>query len=181
MIRCIAAQVARDAYNKAESKVQKLENKIKELTDKLGRDYGDHKEFLSLDENCYEYKHNQYTYEMCPYKGAAQKEGHSSTSLGNWAGIEWKENQEIDVSTGNEITVKTRVFKFTNGQTCWQGPARSLTVDVVCGDESRAISVDEPAKCVYHMIFQTPAACDENELTRLQKKLESLKKEHEQN
>ena len=31
---------------------------------------------------------DKYTYEVCPYGRAAQKEGHSSTNLGAWAGLE---------------------------------------------------------------------------------------------
>ena len=30
----------------------------------------------------------KYTYEVCPFSKANQKEGHSSTSLGSWQGLE---------------------------------------------------------------------------------------------
>lgn len=55
---------------------------------------------------------DKYTYSVCPFKDAFQKEGGSRTSLGTWAGL-------ADDST---------VMKFTEGQGCWQGPARSMTV-----------------------------------------------------
>lgn len=55
---------------------------------------------------------DKYTYSVCPFKDAFQKEGSSRTSLGTWAGL-------ADDST---------VMKFTGGQACWQGPARSMTV-----------------------------------------------------
>ncbi len=55
---------------------------------------------------------DKYTYSVCPFKDAFQKEGSSKTSLGTWAGL-------TDDST---------VMKFSNGQACWQGPARSMTV-----------------------------------------------------
>lgn len=57
---------------------------------------------------------DKYTYSVCPFKDAFQKEGSSKTSLGTWAGL-------ADGST---------VMKFTGGQGCWQGPARSMTVRV---------------------------------------------------
>jgi protein kinase C substrate 80K-H len=56
---------------------------------------------------CFEMQLQQYTYSMCPYGKAEQREG-SSTSLGNWAGMEVGEDG-------------TRVMKFTGGATCWQG------------------------------------------------------------
>lgn len=55
---------------------------------------------------------DKYTYSICPFKDAHQKENAMKTSLGNWAGLE-------DNHT---------VMKFTGGQGCWQGPARSMTV-----------------------------------------------------
>ena len=55
---------------------------------------------------------DKYTYSICPFKDAFQKEGSSKTSLGTWAGL-------TDDST---------VMRFSNGQACWQGPARSITV-----------------------------------------------------
>lgn len=58
---------------------------------------------------------DKYTYSVCPFKDTFQKEGASRTSLGTWAGL-------ADDST---------VMKFTGGQACWQGPARSMTVTSV--------------------------------------------------
>ena len=55
---------------------------------------------------------DKYTYSVCPFKDAFQKEGASKTSLGTWAGL-------TDDST---------VMRFSKGQACWQGPARSMTV-----------------------------------------------------
>lgn len=57
---------------------------------------------------------DKYTYQVCPFGSATQKEGHSSTSLGKW--------QEFG---GNFSSMK-----FTGGQGCWQGPPRSMEVRV---------------------------------------------------
>ncbi len=54
----------------------------------------------------------KYTYEVCMYKEARQKEGASSTSLGTW--------------TGFEDAYSTLVFD--GGQHCWNGPQRSMRV-----------------------------------------------------
>lgn len=63
----------------------------------------------------------KYTYEVCPYASATQREGGSSTSLGTWQGLEG----------GQEAGGNLRMA-FTNGQGCWQGPPRSMTVRVCC-------------------------------------------------
>ena len=59
----------------------------------------------------------KYTYEVCPFGKASQKEGHSSTSLGSWEGLD-----------GEAEGRGTLRMAFTNGQGCWQGPPRSMTV-----------------------------------------------------
>ena len=55
----------------------------------------------------------KYTYEVCPFDRAEQKEGrHHGTSLGRWQGFL------------NNYTS----MSFTEGDHCWQGPRRSLHV-----------------------------------------------------
>ena len=139
-----------------------MQNKLNEVNKWLQADYGPDLAFASLAGQCFTYNHNQYTYEMCPYGNAHQKEGASSTSLGQWDGI--KQRQEADDSVPT--------LSFTNGQHCWQGPARSLTAVMRCGVENVIRSVEEPSRCVYEMEFFTPTVCDMERARRLQKELE---------
>ena len=55
---------------------------------------------------------DKYTYEVCPFDKASQKEGAASTNLGSWQGLEEGDTR----------------MAFRNGAHCWQGPARSMTV-----------------------------------------------------
>ena len=48
---------------------------------------------------------------------------------------------------------------YDKGLRCWGGPDRSLVVYLECGPEDEILSVTEPAKCEYEMMFSTPAAC----------------------
>eukprot|EP00951_Prasinocladus_malaysianus_P046453 scaffold642758_cov36-Prasinocladus_malaysianus.AAC.1 len=63
---------------------------------------------------------------------ARQKEGHSSISLGSWSG---------GLESGKLI--------YDNGQACWQGPKRSLTVSLECGSKETLHTVEEPSRCEY--------------------------------
>ena len=48
------------------------------LESKLGRDYGPDAVFLPLDGQCFSTTADKYTYEVCPFGQAAQKEGGGS-------------------------------------------------------------------------------------------------------
>jgi len=53
-----------------------------------------------------------------------------------------------------------RTMRFAGGQQCWNGPPRSLTLAVRCGEETRLSGVTEPSRCEYEALLETPAACD---------------------
>ena len=54
-----------------------------------------------------------------------------------------------------------RTMRFAEGQQCWNGPPRSLTLAVTCGKETKLSKVSEPSRCEYEASLETPAACDE--------------------
>lgn len=51
------------------------------------------------------------------------------------------------------------VFVFDRGQRCWNGPSRSLRVELACGPEDVLSAVAEPETCAYTAVLETPAAC----------------------
>jgi protein kinase C substrate 80K-H len=57
------------------------------------------------------------------------------------------------------------------GQGCWQGPARSLTVHAVCGSVNQILEVSEPEKCEYVATMATPAECTESVLQQMRDEL----------
>ena len=105
-----------------------------------------------LSEQCIEMKTPEYIYRMCPFQDAKQNnhDGGTIATLGRW------DQAFFEQGLQNGLPV---VWKFTGGDTCWNGPARSLTVHVKCGTENKALSVEEPSKCEYSMEVTSPVAC----------------------
>jgi len=131
----------RSKLEELEGQKQELEEKLKGIDDEANLDFGVEKEYWAIKDECYKAKADQYTYEICMYDKATQ----DSVSLGKWDGF------HEDYS----------VIKFTNGDKCWNGPKRSLTLKVECGAEELLHSITEPSTCEYSAKFATPAACQE--------------------
>jgi len=74
------------------------------------------------------------------------------TRLGNFKG--WVDKNKVE---------------FKDGDTCWQGPGRSLTVTFVCGMEEAILDVTEPSRCVYAATVRHPGACDIADLQEIEK------------
>ena len=67
-----------------------------------------------------------------------------------------------------------RFAKFENGEKCWNGPKRSMTVELVCGSTESLFDVQEPSRCEYSSKLYTPIACDEKALDEKKLELDSL-------
>ncbi|KAJ0703149.1 putative mannose-6-phosphate receptor binding domain superfamily, glucosidase II beta subunit [Helianthus annuus] len=154
----------RKEYDDASGKLSKIQSRISSLTKKLGHDFGPEKEFFSLYGQCFEIKENKYVYKVCPFKEATQEEGHSTTRLGQW----------------DKFDESHRVMVFSNGDKCWNGPQRSLTVRLRCGSKVELADIDEPSRCEYSALLTTPALCQEGRLKELEDKLEAVNKDQPQ-
>lgn len=143
------ANAARNRYNEADKSVQDLLTDIKTVEEKLAIDYGTDGEFTALDEQCFDYTDLEYIYTLCMFGKATQrsKSGGSDVNLGSWN--DWQGPQDNKYSK----------MKFDNGYTCWNGPARSTMVTLICGMENKLLSVTEPSRCEYAMELSTPAVC----------------------
>eukprot|EP00484_Ammonia_sp_Unknown_P000480 CAMPEP_0197022504 /NCGR_PEP_ID=MMETSP1384-20130603/3362_1 /TAXON_ID=29189 /ORGANISM="Ammonia sp." /LENGTH=527 /DNA_ID=CAMNT_0042450561 /DNA_START=220 /DNA_END=1803 /DNA_ORIENTATION=- len=149
-----SARDARNEYNDINRDVRNLEKDLKEVEQVLEMDFGEKNIYASLFDECYSSKIAKYEYEFCPFGKAAQKEGHSSTDLGTFKALSYNEKQELEM-------------KFEDGQKCWNGPKRSVTVTFQCDMENEIVAVTEPSTCKYHMTFHTPLACLQEELERI--------------
>ncbi|KAH8432597.1 putative protein kinase C substrate [Aspergillus melleus] len=155
-----AVAEARDAFNAAQKTVEDLQSKIKDHQADLDTDYGTASIFRALKGVCISKDAGEYTYEHCFLDQTKQnsKKGGSSLRMGRFVRIGTVAVDELTES--GDIVAQDRVsLEYTNGQACWNGPARSTTVILECGEENEILKIAEDEKCVYSMLVTTPAVC----------------------
>jgi protein kinase C substrate 80K-H len=124
------------------------ERKVAGLEARLATDYGADKALRALHGKCVKQAFTQYEFELCGFEHVQQYEhGSVIARLGSWGS--WKGGGGAG---GGEMV-------FDGGDQCWNGPKRSTTVRMECGERDEIVSVDEPNRCMYAMVFKTPAAC----------------------
>ena len=148
----------RDAWSADATALRETEDALRENEARLTRFMGEDDEYAYMVGECYEAKVDKYVYEACPFGKASQ----DSTSLGTM--------QDIDRAS-------PRTFKFTGGEGCWNGPARSLTATARCGAENKLAEVIETSRCEYVATLVTPAACAEDEERAAREELDALERE----
>lgn len=147
----------RDELDNVQSLVDSLEKEIKEMKKTIGEDgsdFGPDGELFGLKDSCFSVEEGKYEYELCLFGEAKQRDKGSKvggTGLGKWTG-----------SSMDDESPGTRIWKWENGQKCWNGPMRSATAYVTCGSETMVISADEPDTCRYVLRVESYVACDEN-------------------
>uniref|UniRef100_A0A1W7RAH9 Glucosidase 2 subunit beta n=1 Tax=Hadrurus spadix TaxID=141984 RepID=A0A1W7RAH9_9SCOR len=144
-----AAKEAKQEFNDADHRLQRLSDEIRDVEQSLECDYGPEEEFAVLKGQCFEFHDREYVYKFCPFDHATQepKSGGSSITLGKWG--KWAGPDDNKFSK----------MKFEGGVVCWNGPARSVVINVHCGTENKLISATEPGRCEYQYDFVTPALC----------------------
>lgn len=148
---------ARKAFVDAEAQVRTISSQLSTKRTQLDvspEKWGTEGEWKPLDGKCIERNMGEYTYEYCFFGSATQKPnkpGGSNVSLGRFSAFE-----------GNTLPLEPGYFtkqKYDHGQRCWNGPERSVLVNLVCGSDNELIDVFEAEKCIYSMKVATPAVC----------------------
>lgn len=109
--------------------------------------------YAALAGRCFNATIEPYVYSMCPFGAAKQDPG--GVSLGHNKGL------------GDTLQAGQPVLLFEGGAGCWNGPARSLRVELACGAKDALSRVEEPNRCAYEARFETPAACSAAEAEKL--------------
>ncbi|KAL3445716.1 glucosidase II beta subunit-like protein-domain-containing protein [Aspergillus insuetus] len=155
-----AVTQARDAVKAAEKAIGDLKSQLKSQQADLETDYGTASIFRALKGVCISKDAGEYTYEHCFLDQTKQipKKGGSSARMGKFERIGSVSVDELS-ETGEIVPVQKTSLEYTKGQGCWNGPARSTTVVLECGEENEILKIAEDEKCVYSMKVTTPAVC----------------------
>ncbi|KKA21243.1 Protein kinase C substrate [Rasamsonia emersonii CBS 393.64] len=154
---------ARNALNSEKSTLTGTRNSINNHKADLEKDYGPDGVFRPLKGVCISRDSGEYTYEHCFLEKTKQipKKGGATVTMGNFVRIGTTSVDEVDSFSGEIRQVEKTALEYANGQTCWNGPARSTTVILECAEENEILKVTEDEKCVYSMIVTTPAVCQD--------------------
>ncbi|KAH9978251.1 glucosidase II beta subunit-like-domain-containing protein [Lactifluus volemus] len=144
---------AERTLNAAEEQLEKSRKELADLFDPAG--YGPEGEWKKLQNTCLTKDSGEYVYEVCLFEEAIQRPsyGGSTFSLGRFTS--W--NTSPDVKTGSAEYYSRQVY--SHGTRCWNGPERSVKLDLTCGTENALLTVAELEKCEYLFTGTTPALC----------------------
>ncbi|KAK2741591.1 hypothetical protein FQN57_005574 [Myotisia sp. PD_48] len=153
-------QTARENLSAAESGLESTRNRIRQLQNELQGDFGVDSVLRALKGECVTRESGEYIYELCWMDQTKQKskKGRGDTNMGNFEKIG---SIIVDEATSSgHVRQKEKVtLEYSNGQGCWNGPARSTKVILECGENNEITKVTEDEKCVYSMFVTTPVAC----------------------
>jgi len=149
---------ARTAFQDAESKLNSAKDKKRDDQDELAElfdpeYFGSEGQFKKLHGLCLSKDTGEYTYEVCLFGDATQKQGGSHHNLGKFSS--WSTDPNIKPGEPSYYEVQ----HYTRGAKCWNGPERSVTLHLSCGTENKILTIAEPEKCEYHLTAITPALC----------------------
>ncbi|EED21667.1 protein kinase C substrate, putative [Talaromyces stipitatus ATCC 10500] len=153
---------ARDALRSEQSALEQTLRSINDHKADLEKDYGPDGIFRPLKDVCIQKDSGEYTYEHCFLAQTKQipKKGGATVTMGKFHAI--SSITVDDANTAGEIRqVEKIALEYTSGQQCWNGPARSTTVILECGEDNEILKVMEDEKCVYSMLVTSPVACVE--------------------
>ncbi|CAI5726064.1 unnamed protein product [Peronospora farinosa] len=164
------AAVVRKLHESKKEELKEEENKLIEVQKLLDKDYGVDNLFFGLRDECVESDAGQYKYKVCFFGKATQ----DFTKLGDMEDIkglkmsDGKGSGKSSSISPEDFGTIVKEIKFSNGENCWNGPKRSLTVKLECGPEPMKLyDIEEPSTCVYIAKLRTPAVCSEDDRERI--------------
>ncbi|KAG8903804.1 hypothetical protein FRB99_002730 [Tulasnella sp. 403] len=151
------ASRAREAHTQATSalstKERELENEEEALSKLFDpKWYGKEGEWRRLHGTCLKKDGGEYTYEVCLFGQATQtsNKDRSSNNLGSFTS--WSKSPSVTPGEYEYYTTQ----HYERGTQCWNGPQRSVQLQLSCGTENELLSVTEPEKCEYHIVALAP-------------------------
>lgn len=142
-----------------EQKLDILQNKIntektnlEKMSNTLNRDFGPNDILRSLNDK-FESEIGNYKYSIQLNGDLIQNDNKgSSVTIGRFKSV-------VMSSDGEHFKLN-----FGDGQRCWNGPIRSASIGFECNTQTSIKIVNEPEKCHYYILVDSPLGCFENDL-----------------
>ena len=166
-----ASSAAAAKATAAEKRRDEKQTALDAVAADLAHFVGERAEFQHMLGQCYEARVDKYEYSVCPFAESTQ----DRTRLGRMVPLEPETRGDGDGE--NAAGVVARRLSFKDGERCWNGPARSMTVSLTCGAAPRLFAVTEPSRCEYAAVLATPAVCDETVAAALEAELAAMERE----
>ena len=143
-----------DELEKQRKELNRMKEELKRMENLLTFDFGEGNRFLPFYGECFSKVIEKYTYKICPFDNAKQ----DHTNLGEYKGL------------GDD----QKSLRFADGTGCWNGPKRSIVVNLRCGLKNDILKVEEPNVCEYVASFSTPLVCETEDLESKTKEYQLL-------
>jgi protein kinase C substrate 80K-H len=143
-----------DELEKQQKELSRMKEELKKMQNLLTFDFGEGNKFLPFYGECFSKVIEKYTYKICPFDAASQ----DHTNLGEYKGL----------------GADQKSFRFADGTGCWNGPKRSILINLQCGVKNDILKVEEPNVCEYVASFSTPLVCEEEDLESKSKEYQLL-------
>ena len=100
--------------------------------------------------SCYTLTHDEYRYQLCPFRNVTQHE--VSSRWNAYSGVlgVWKDWSIVNGSFA--------ALRYHKGERCGS-LERSCEVQLRCGDRNNLTAVQEPQRCAYELVFESPLFC----------------------
>lgn len=69
------------------------------------------------------------------------------------------------------------VHQYTNGEPCWNGPARSVALVFECDTVDRVLRIVENGMCRYEVLFGSPSACSDEIAKLVSSRIDAARKQ----
>ncbi|KAG5437336.1 hypothetical protein PCANB_000766 [Pneumocystis canis] len=140
----IDLQYIDEISDESNSKIIKLREELREKQSMMNKMMENLNVYYAVKDEVLTYKFKEYKYEFSFLKDAYQ--------------ISLNDNYRVFLGSFLRFDGPNKLH-YQNGDGCWNGPSRSVIVELHCGIKNEIVSIIEYQRCTYFMKVLTPGAC----------------------
>ncbi|CCJ31052.1 unnamed protein product [Pneumocystis jirovecii] len=133
-----------ETFDESNEKILLLKEKLEEKQAIMKKNAEGFNIYYAVKDETLKFKFKEYQYELTFLKNAYQ--------------ISLNDNYRIFLGSFSHFDGVNKLY-YHNGDQCWNGPSRSVVVELHCGIKNEIVSTIEYQRCMYFMKVFTPGAC----------------------